>query len=161
MAPDNINETDGNTTPQELLDKFTGDLKAALTKAGGLNIQVKTAPDPRTALELLAGGKSNQAVAVVFYESDTPDTDVDVDGGNLVDALITVGVVANPGMRLDRSKAVEGALGFANTVRSKILKLRYHFGAPVYAGMRFVHGVEGSMLAGYAVSFKLKSAFAE
>jgi len=158
---ENDTTAEANTTPQDLLDAFAGDLARALKAAGANNINVRTAPDPRTALELMAGGKSDSAVAVVFYESDAPDAEIDVDGACLVDSLITVGVVANPGMKLDRGKAVMDALGFANRVRVLVLKMRFHFGAPVYAGMNFVRGVEGSMLAGYAVSFRVKNAFGE
>jgi len=147
-----------NEAPEVMLDELAHRLKKALET---VRVDVATAPDPRTALELLGAGVEGKAVAVLFYESDSPDEDVDVDGGCLVNAMVTVGVVSHPGMRIDRGKVVKGALAIANKVRAAMTKIEIKFGNPKYAGMRPIRNAEGSLLGGYAVSFTVKTAYDE
>jgi hypothetical protein len=148
------NEEPANTTPQKLLADFVRELGK-----GAGNVTVKAMPDPAAAIDELEAGAPGKALAVAFYESDSPDNDADVDGGCLVQARVSVAVAAHVGLKLAKDEAQSSALAFAEIVRRKALLQRGPFGAPRYAGMRYLSASGGRLLHGYIVSFDIAAAF--
>lgn len=149
-----------NTTAEKVADELADYLRDAFGRRG--DVEVFTAPDPATGLELLAGGRPKGFSVVVFYDGDEPADEAGPAGDTLVSARLTVGVAGHPGLSAPETRKAPGALAFSGEVRAAVCMAEPEgvFGGYEYRGMSQVRDMEGAVMRGYALSFAATYAFA-
>ena len=142
-----------NTTAEKVADGLADYLRDAFGRSG--DVEVFTAPDPATGLELLAGGRPKG-------DGDEPADEAGPAGDTLVSARLTVGVAGHPGLSAPETRKAPGALAFSGEVRAAVCMAEPEgvFGGYEYRGMSQVRDMEGAVMRGYALSFAATYAFA-
>ena len=150
-----------NLTAEKVAEGLAGLLRDAFGRTGEARVLV--APDPATGLELLAAGKPGGFSVVVFYDSDAPNDPGTVDFDGIVDAELTVGVAAHPGLSAQETRKAPAVLAFAGRVRAAVCGAEPEgvLDGYVYRGMQQVRAVDGTLMRGYALRFGATYAFGE
>lgn len=150
-----------NVAAGKLLRGFAGSIAQGFAAARGATVAV--APDPASAIELLAAGRPGGCAIVVFYLDDVAAGDTGLPEDTLVECQIRVGVVRHRGLSVRPTADAPGALDDADALRAWLAAQPADnalTGFWEYAGMTWLQTTTGDLLHGYALTYKVLYAHA-